>query len=126
MTEAARGSPTTTPSPATRSDYRQDDVEIEQMAGGGYDLCFIRDGEWVNYLVNVVAAGEYTATLRTASWGDGLYEDLNGNRAQDFNDVVTYFNQVNWIADYEPVAAFDVNRNGQIDFNDIVRVFSLL
>ena len=58
--------------------------------------------------------------------GDGLYEDVNGNGALDFNDVVLYFNQMDWIADNEPVGAFDFNRNGQIDFNDIVVLFNEL
>ncbi len=189
--------------------YRHDDVDIEQMAGGGYDLCFVRDGEWVTYTVQVAAAGEYAATFRTAAWSgghtvslsvdgssagtavlpntgsseiyadttilvslpagthtltlrfagdgenldyvaftavpattlqpvppstllptdpnhDGVYEDLDGNGFADFNDVVLFFNQMDWIAENEPLAAFDVNRNGQVDFEDIVRVFSLL
>jgi parallel beta-helix repeat protein len=203
-------------------DYRQDDVDVE-VGASGYDLCFIRDGEWVNYTVQVAAAGEYNATFRAAAWGDGhtialsvdgtpagtalladtgssevyadtviqvplpagthtlklsftgdgenldkvsfgevpvstptpttqpttnqtdalqpippsvllptdpdhdgLYEDLNGNGLLDFNDVVLYFNQMDWIAEHEPVAAFDFNKNGQIDFNDVVGLFGML
>jgi PKD repeat protein len=194
--------------------YRQDDVDIESGASG-YDLCFIRDGEWVNYTVNVVTAGEYTATFRTAAWNDGhtitlsvdgtpvgsaelantgsseayvdttmsvslsagthtltvqfsgdgenldylsfaavpvttptsrptlqpippstllptdpdqdgLYEDIDGNGVLDFNDIVLFFDRMDWIAGYEPVEVFDFDRNGRIDFNDIVGVFSLL
>ncbi|RPI36443.1 MAG: hypothetical protein EHM53_12385, partial [Methanoregulaceae archaeon] len=51
---------------------------------------------------------------------DGIYEDLNGNGRLDFADVVLYFNQMQWIAAHEPVAAFDLNGNGRIDFADIV------
>jgi len=57
---------------------------------------------------------------------DGLYEDLNGNGGLDFNDVVLYFNQMDWIAGNEPASAFDFNHNGQIDFNDVVQLFNLL
>ncbi|ACL16768.1 Kelch repeat-containing protein [Methanosphaerula palustris] len=57
---------------------------------------------------------------------DGLYEDLDGNGVFDFNDVVLFFNQMDWIADYEPVTAFDFDRNGRIDFNDIVVLFTTL
>jgi PKD repeat protein len=57
---------------------------------------------------------------------DGLYEDVDGNGVLDFEDVVLFFNQMDWIADNEPVAAFDFNRNGQIDFNDIVILFNEL
>jgi PKD repeat protein len=57
---------------------------------------------------------------------DGLYEDINGNGLQDFNDVVIFFNQMDWIAGNESVGAFDFNKNGRIDFNDIVMVFNTL
>jgi len=55
---------------------------------------------------------------------DGLYEDINGNGALDFNDVVTFFNQMDWIAKNEPPAAFDFNKNSRIDFSDIVVLFN--
>ncbi len=55
---------------------------------------------------------------------DGLYRDVDGNGILDFNDVVVYFNQMDWIAENEPVGAFDFNKNGQIDFNDIVMLFN--
>jgi PKD repeat protein len=54
---------------------------------------------------------------------DGLYEDLNGNGDPDFNDVQIYFREMDWIADNEPVAAFDFNGNSGIDFNDIQILF---
>ena len=57
---------------------------------------------------------------------DGLYEDANGNGRIDFADVVLYFNQMNWIAAHEPVAAFDCNGNGRIDFADVVWLFNHL
>jgi len=56
--------------------------------------------------------------------GDGLYEDLNGNGGLDFNDVVLFFNNMDWIPNNEPVSAFDFNKNGQIDFNDVVILFN--
>ena len=34
--------------------------------------------------------------------GDGLYDDLNGNGRLDFNDVVIFFNSMEWIAANEP------------------------
>jgi hypothetical protein len=57
---------------------------------------------------------------------DGLYEDVNGDGALDFNDVVLFFNQMDWIPDHEPISAFDFNHNGTIDFNDIVILFNEL
>ncbi len=58
--------------------------------------------------------------------GDGLYKDVNGNGVQDFNDVVIYFTQMDWIASNEPVGAFDFNKDGRIDFDDIVMLFNEL
>jgi len=58
--------------------------------------------------------------------GDGTYEDVTGNGRADFADVVLYFNQMNWIAANEPVAAFDYNTNGRIDFADVVWLFNSL
>ena len=58
--------------------------------------------------------------------GDGLYEDLNGNGALDFNDVVLFFNQMDWISGHEPAGAFDFNHNGRVDFNDVVLLFNQL
>ena len=55
---------------------------------------------------------------------DGFYEDLNGNGRLDFADVVLYFNEMEWITENEPVAAFDLNVNGRIDFADIVALFN--
>ncbi|ACL16101.1 hypothetical protein [Methanosphaerula palustris] len=56
--------------------------------------------------------------------GDGLCEDINGDGVLDFNDVVLYFNQMDWIADNEPVSLFDYNGNGEIDFNDVIWLFN--
>ena len=40
--------------------------------------------------------------------------------------MVVYFNQMDWIAENEPVPAFDFNHNGTIDFDDIVMLFNEL
>jgi hypothetical protein len=51
--------------------YRQDNVDIESAAGGGYDVGWAAAGEWMNYSVAVSAAGSYTAQLRVASPAGG-------------------------------------------------------
>ncbi len=51
--------------------YRQDDVDIEAMSAGGYNVCWIRDGEWLRYHVSVPNTGVYTATFRVGSWSQG-------------------------------------------------------
>jgi len=37
--------------------------------------------------------------------------------------VVLFFKHIDWIADNEPVAAFDFSGNDGIGFNDIVLLF---
>jgi endonuclease/exonuclease/phosphatase family metal-dependent hydrolase len=55
----------------TGTAYRSTDVDLESSADGGYDIGWIAAGEWVNYSVNVTAAGSYSAQLRVASPGGG-------------------------------------------------------
>ena len=66
------------------------------------------------------------AGLPTDPDGDGVYDDVNGNGRADFNDVVLYFTQMEWIAANEPLALFDYNGNGRIDFADVVWLFNNL
>lgn len=66
------------------------------------------------------------ADVPTDTDGDGLYDDVNGNRRKDFADVVLYFNQMTWIAANMPSASFDYNGNGRIDFADVVWLFNHL
>lgn len=51
---------------------------------------------------------------------DGLYEDVNGDGVIDHNDVTCFFNNFDWIAQNEPVSAFDFNKDKRIDFDDVV------
>lgn len=76
--------------------------------------------------ISDVVALPGSTTLPTDPDHDGLYEDLNGNGEAGFNDVVLFFNNLDWIADNEPVSAFDFNQNGAIGFQDIVMLFTEL
>ena len=53
--------------------YRNTDVDIETCSdtGGGYDVCYVEPGEWLNYTVNVASTGMYQLSLRVASSGQG-------------------------------------------------------
>ena len=55
--------------------------------------------------------------------GDQLYWDVNGNGYIDFNDVITYFQNMQWIRDNQYGPFFDYNSNTFIDFNDVVLLF---
>ncbi|QSZ68035.1 PKD domain-containing protein [Methanofollis aquaemaris] len=52
--------------------------------------------------------------------GDGKYEDINGNGIIDYDDVVAFFANMQWIEENNLVALFDFNNNGEIDYDDVV------
>jgi hypothetical protein len=62
--------------------YRSTGVDIESSAdsGGGYNLGWVFAGEWLNYTVNVAAAGIYDVEVRVASGGSGgrFHIEVNG------------------------------------------------
>jgi Carbohydrate binding module (family 6)/Bacterial Ig domain/Calcineurin-like phosphoesterase/Purple acid Phosphatase, N-terminal domain len=62
--------------------YRSTDVDIEACSdsGGGYNLGWVFAGEWLNYTVNVAAAGSYDLEFRVASGGAGgtFHLEVNG------------------------------------------------
>ena len=53
--------------------YRSTDVDIEASsdAGGGFNLGWVKAGEWLKYTVNVSAAGTYTVEFRVAATSNG-------------------------------------------------------
>jgi glucose/arabinose dehydrogenase/PKD repeat protein len=53
--------------------YRESGVDIEPTldAGGGYNIGWVEPGEWLQYDLNVSAAGEYALRVRVASAGRG-------------------------------------------------------
>jgi endonuclease/exonuclease/phosphatase family metal-dependent hydrolase len=59
--------------------YRSTDVDITAASGGGYLVGWIDQGEWLNYSVNVAAAGSYTVQVRIASPGGAtMHVGFNG------------------------------------------------
>ena len=62
--------------------YRTSDVDIEATSdtSGGYDVAWTSAGEWLNYTVNVAAAGTYDIAFRVASSGTGgtFHLEVNG------------------------------------------------
>ena len=63
-------------------EYRQTDVDIAIAAdtGAGYTLGWMGAGEWLNYTVNVAAAGSYVVRARVAAAGAGgvFHVETNG------------------------------------------------
>ena len=62
--------------------YRSTGVDVESTsdAGGGYNVGYAFAGEWLNYTVNVAAAGNYDIEVRVASAGSGgsFHIEANG------------------------------------------------
>jgi hypothetical protein len=62
--------------------YRATDVDVESAADtdGGFDVGWAMAGEWLNYTVNIAAAGTYDIDLRVASGGAGgtFHLEVNG------------------------------------------------
>lgn len=57
---------------------------------------------------------------------DGLYEDINGNGGVDFDDVVAYYVNMDWIEENATVSLFDYNNNDNIDFDDVVILYNII
>lgn len=51
---------------------------------------------------------------------------MNCNGVLDFNDLIQFNTQMDWIMIEEPLAAFDYNDNGSINFGDIIWLFDNL
>ena len=47
--------------------FRTDDVDVEPILSGGYDIGWTTTGEWLEYTVNIVETGPYTLSIRHAS-----------------------------------------------------------
>jgi hypothetical protein len=62
--------------------YRTTDVDIELSSdsGGGYDVGWVSAGEWLNYTVDVAAAGTYDIEFRVASpyTGGAFHLEVDG------------------------------------------------
>jgi PKD repeat protein len=55
---------------------------------------------------------------------DDFFEDINGNGILDFDDVVKYYANVDWIQENALFTFFDYDKNSLIDFNDIVTLYA--
>ena len=68
---AARASPSTTSTPPTtvRRKYRQPfgvDIQTTTDTGGGYNIGYTKAGEWLQYTMDIAAAGTYNLDVRVA------------------------------------------------------------
>ena len=47
--------------------YRDTDVDVEPCSEGGFNIAYTDDGEWLEYSVDVAAAGNYDVSFRVAT-----------------------------------------------------------
>jgi poly(3-hydroxybutyrate) depolymerase len=70
------------PGSETGVNYRaEEDVDIEEKSGGGYNIGWATAGEWLEYTVNVSVSGTYNIDLDVACNGDDrtINLDIDGN-----------------------------------------------
>lgn len=70
------------------ADYRKGDgvdIETSTDTGGGYNVGYIDSGEWLEFAVNVVKAGNFSADARVASAQSGgkFYLEIDGSKTGD-------------------------------------------
>lgn len=53
------------------SAYRTDDVDVQVCSEGGFNVGWLRNGEWLEYTVDVESAGDYLLEARVASQSTG-------------------------------------------------------
>lgn len=91
------------------SDYRSGDgvdIETTQDIDGGYNIGYVRSGEWLAYTVDVQSAGNYDLDLRMAAEGEGktLHIEFNG---EDVTGPVSVPNTQGWQT-WETVSIQDI------------------
>ena len=89
-------------------------------------VCFMTASQYANGLINAIrlkAFPGYTI-LPTDPDYDRDIEDLDGNSIINYDDVLLYFTNMEWIRLNQPIVPFDYNNNGYIDFNDVVILYS--
>jgi len=88
---------------------RNDEVDIEptQDAGGGYNVGYILNGEWLEYTINVPAGGVYALDLRMAADGAGktMHVQVDG---EDVSGPVSVPNTGGWQI-WETVTVNNIN-----------------
>jgi uncharacterized protein YjdB len=69
--------------------YRSDNVDIQSTsdAGGGYNVGWTSNGEWLEYTVDVANSGTYTIEIRTAGTSNGTIEISFNDGAVTTGDI---------------------------------------
>ncbi|MBN1165969.1 MAG: hypothetical protein JXA44_02430 [Methanospirillaceae archaeon] len=54
---------------------------------------------------------------------DGIYEDINGNGRLDYQDLILFYNNIEWAKQNQPASFFDLNGNKAIEMQDIILLY---
>ncbi|WP_271766024.1 cellulase family glycosylhydrolase [Aquimarina algiphila] len=79
-------------------EYRNDAVDIEVCSEGGYNIGWIKTGEWLEYTVNVETAKTYTLESRVAAISSGrkFHIEVDGQKSSGQIDVPNTGGWQNW------------------------------
>ena len=80
----------------------------------------------VEYHADIISPIQFDAKIvqvMTDPDNDGRYEDLNGNKKQDMQDLVLLFRNFEWLSKSSLSPRFDYNNNGRVDLADLTRAF---
>jgi beta-glucanase (GH16 family) len=69
--------------------YRSTDVDIEATSGGGFNVGWMRENEWLEYTVDVPSAGTYELTARVASNANGGEFVFQNEALETISSVMT-------------------------------------
>lgn len=76
--------------------YRTDDVDIQAIQSGGYNIGWTATGEWLTYDINVTESGFYDITAMVASGATGtktIHIEIDG---QNVTGAMNYTGSVGW------------------------------
>ncbi len=78
--------------------YRNDNVDIETSSEGGYNVGWIKSGEWLEYTVNVIVSNTYTVESRVAATniGKSFHIELDGQNVSGQINIPNTGGWQNW------------------------------
>jgi PKD repeat protein len=87
--------------------------------------CILTSSQYNNGLIDAVMLRQFPnySRLPTDPDNDKSFEDVGGNGRMDYDDVVNYYQNMDWISGNEPIVLFDYNENGRIDYNDLILLY---
>lgn len=79
--------------------YRNDGVDISNCSDGGYNVGWVKSGEWLKYTVEVSENGTYSFNFRTASHGHNstIHVEVNNNDISGPIELPSTGSWENWI-----------------------------